>query len=155
MRYYMTKYYNLTMYQFDKIMGLIRSANQIVDRDSLHSRLRESHYILIVYDNEDIVACSVLKRPAKSYLQTIYNRMGLDYSTIEYEIGYIVVKRTHRRMGIASTMVNHLLDKVPSVNVIATVRSSNEGMNAILYTIGFTLNGNYQSGTNTINLYSY
>ena len=96
-----------------------------------------STVVAVKRSGTDIIGVGVIK-PAREYTETVATRSRAELRPETHELGYVVVKKEHRRQGIAPAIVEALLSAHDAPLFATTWRKS---MKRILRESGFVRQG--------------
>jgi GNAT superfamily N-acetyltransferase len=131
--------------ELDLFADLLITGNEVV-ASSIPNGMRNTLKLVFVYKEDELVAVSAIKIPSSSYVESIFEKAGVEEFSEEYkyEFGYTYVKPEYRRQGIADLMLKERLKYVDKA--YSTTRTANIGSIKNLENNGFTkLGDEYKS----------
>lgn len=143
MELYFNTYQELETQDQNKIKELIIKGNE-ANNSLVEDRLYTSALTAYFKDNNKIIATSTIKIPEIDYIDSIFKKSSSTLNPLNYkfELGYVFVDLNYRNKKLASTLCSELVQKFKTENLFSTTRIDNIGMQSILNTLGFILNGN-------------
>lgn len=112
--------------------------------EGLHGRIRDAKRLAFYYAADDtLAAIAALKAPNERYRDDVFKKADASVNPAGYklELGWVFVAPVHRGNGIAESLCQLLLARVPTSCVFATTRPNNVSMIRILLTLGFSQAG--------------
>ena len=88
-------------------MALIAEGDA-VDRASVERWFPHSTVVAVKRSGTEIIGVGVIK-PARSYTERVAKRSRAELDSKTHELGYVAVKKEHRRQGISRAIVQALL----------------------------------------------
>ena len=108
------------------------------------NQLRQSRYVCVVRNGDEIVGVGVMKPPRPHYAAGIAKRSGFDFDKNMLELGYVSRDPLHRGKSLSEKIVVGLLSRCPDSSLFAT--TSNQKMKHTLEHFGFVQEGNEWAG---------
>lgn len=107
---------NCCEYQLNKFYDLVLKGNK-VQKEGLKRRISNCKLLGFCSINENIIAISSIKRPQKSYIETVINNAKLDrnWTELEFEIGYSYTENDYREKGISTEIKRRLLERMKEI----------------------------------------
>lgn len=115
----------------------------IVDGDAVDPETAAEHlphcpFVVVKRDNDQIVAVGAIKGQRRNYTRTVARRSGVELDPQTHELGYIVVRRSHRNRGISKAITEKCLSLFEGPLFATT---ANEYMQRTLSDAGFVRSG--------------
>lgn len=114
------------------------AAGDAVDPESAAEHLPHCLFVVMKRDGDEIVGVGAIKGQRPNYARTIAQRSGFEFGSQTHEIGYIVVRESHRNRGISKAITERLLSLWEGPLFATT---SNEYMQRGLFQVGFGRKG--------------
>lgn len=93
-----------------------------------------AHKVCFIENTGDFMAVGAIKKPQKSYKDTIFCKACAknDSANYEYELGWIVVSKKCQGKGLAKKIIQTLMKELGNENCYATTQISNKAMDYLL-----------------------
>ena len=119
-------------------ISLIEEGNA-VDVQCAKEELPYAPMVVVKRDGQDIVGVGTIKQVRPLYAQEISKHSGVSFDKNMHELGYVAVKPSYQKQGIAGKIVEKLVSEFKDHPLFAT--TSHEGMRRILKKAGFVKQG--------------
>lgn len=122
------------------ILSLIRLGGEVA---AAPERIGRAKLIATAWVGGRIVGVAALKRPLDSYRSKVAGRAGVKLKPSEwpFELGYVFVLDDQRGCGLARSLTDALIREAGRASIFATVRTANQGMQAVLRRFEFAVAG--------------
>ena len=123
-------------------LSVIEEGNAV----DLESARRELPLATVVVKRDDgnVVAVGAIKQRRPEYASTVSKRSGFPFDKNIRELGYVAVRESHRKQGLADEIAAVLLSGVKDRPIFGT--TSHDGMKRILEKAGFIRRGKEWAG---------
>lgn len=100
----------------------------------IEGRLKTAAALGLVCYDKKLIGIAGLKKPAANYKASVFEKAGAtaEISDFPLELGWLFVKKEHRRKGQIQPLVEKLLEVAGARGVFATTRAANDKMQRIL-----------------------
>lgn len=138
-----------------KILLLIKNGGA-VPHMTLQNLQHNCNKIFYINQNDEIISTGALKNDRPLYRNNVFYKASFAEKFTTYmELGYVATSSCHLQQGFAKAICKKIIQNFPNINIFATTKIDNVGMQKILTELGFIVQGNsYQSlhGDYNINL---
>lgn len=109
----------------------------------LRARIERAYRLAFLNFGEQTVAVGAIKQPASNYRNETFAKATLTdiASKYEYEIGWLYISPRFRNKGLATQIVNALVDTVENKGLYATSKEINTDMHSVLLKNNFRHDG--------------
>ena len=128
--------------EIDACLTLIQQGGA-VDIASAARELPLAH-VAVVRDDREIVGVGAIKRTRPDYASRISQRSAFDLDKDTRELGYMVIKESHRGCGLSKKITAKLMSDFADRPIFAT--TSNDKMKRTLQNAGFVRHGEEWAG---------
>ena len=118
-------------------VSLIASGDA-VDPGTAEEHLPHCLFVVVKREGDQIVGVGAAKGQRPNYARTIARRCGFEFDPQTHELGYVVVRESHRKLGISKAITEKLLALFERPLFATT---SNEHMERTLSHTGFVHRG--------------
>jgi GNAT superfamily N-acetyltransferase len=118
-------------------VSLIASGDA-VDPGTAEEHLPHCLFVVVKREGDQIVGVGAIKGQRPNYVRTIARRSGFEFDPQMHELGYVVVRESHRNRGISKAITEKLLALFEHPLFATT---SNEHMERTLSQTGFARRG--------------
>lgn len=134
--------------ELDNFVSLVILGDQ-VNEHGLKQRIKRAELLGFWYEKNVLVGTTGLKRPYRSYKEKVFKEADFSQTSNKYnlEIGWVFVKKEHRKKQIGANLVQEINEVCKDQNVFATTRINNTAMQKILKRNGFRKVGHQYEGT--------
>ena len=119
-----------------------------VDVDAAAAELPKALFVAVKRDVGAVVGVAAIKRQRPWYAKDKALKSGFTFDENLHELGYVSVRKTHRKQGLASALLNRLLSACKIRPLFAT--TSNETMKKRFSEAGFQKCGNEWRGNDSM-----
>ncbi len=154
----------LTANEVDQIYNNLVSAGTIAVLYDLKSRIRNCLKVVMIKNNDLIIAQGCIKQPNTNYKKTLFKKAKYVFGDLDnendlentanqfpYELGYMYVSPYCRNIKIGKRIIRKLFmgeDSLITCRIFATVSENNIHMNRLLTLFNFSRRGiDFQSNT--------
>jgi predicted GNAT family N-acyltransferase len=126
---------------------LIREEGQ-VDLEGLEEQVRRAYALVFLFDRTDLIGTAAIKQPRLDYKRRVFEMGAVPEmeEAYSFELGYVVVAKSHRNRKLSRQLVDAAIESVPDVPLFATSRSDRVAMHRTLERYNFRRVGQtYQS----------
>ena len=127
---------------------LIQQGGAIENPKSVVEELPRAIVIAVKRDGTDVVGVGAIKRKRPSYASGIAKSSGFLFDANTHELGYVAVKKSHRKRGISHEIAAKLLSTFQTKPLFAT--TSHDAMKLTLKNAGFVQRGNEWPGVKRV-----
>jgi hypothetical protein len=128
----------LSKIDITRCLSLVNGGGALVVRVTAN-QVRQSKYVCVVRNGDEIVGVGVIKPPRPHYATGIAKKSGFDVDKNMLELGYVSRDPLHRGKSLSETIVAGLLSHCPVSPLFAT--TSNQKMKEALEHSGFVQKG--------------
>jgi GNAT superfamily N-acetyltransferase len=130
--------------------GLVLSGGQVT-RERLPELIRRAILLGFHYVGPKLVGVAGLKVPRESYKNRIFREAGLEHLSEDFhtELGWAVTCKEFEGTGVASNLIQKLLEQMKKEKIFSTTTSDKRSMQHILTKFGFTQAGRSYVGPET------
>lgn len=139
-----------------KFKELVKIGGQVEDIERYFSIL--AYKVCFIENNGDFIAVGAIKKKKPQKIATIFSNANVSDDSVhyQYELGWIVVAEKCRGKGLATKIIEKLMQELGSGNCYATTRTTNKAMENILLQNKFEKLGTpYKSERGNYNLQLY
>ena len=133
----------LSKVEIEQCVSLVNEGGALAARFGA-SQLRQSRYVCLVRNHNEIVGVGIIKPPRPWYASGIAKRSGFAFDSNMLELGYVSRSRSHRGHSLSQEIVSNLVAVLPRVPLFAT--TSNEKMKQTLRKNRFVQQGKQWQG---------
>lgn len=127
-------------------ISLVQKGGALENPEWAADQLPRAIIIAIKRDGSEIVGVGAIKRRRPKYAGDKARKSGFEFDSNAHELGYVVVKESHRRKGISQQITAKLLSAFQTRPLFAT--TSNSKMKPTLEKAGFVQRGKEWPGKN-------
>jgi len=123
-----------------EFIALVSAGGEVLEY-GLPERVDQALALVTIRDGDTLVGTAAIKAPALAYRQAHFKKAGVADRAIDYalELGWIVVRDTHRGKGYVRILVETALAAAAGCGVYATTKSAQ--IRHVLPDYGFMIQG--------------
>lgn len=123
-----------------EFIALVTAGGEVLEH-GLPERVDQAIALITIHDGETLAGTAAIKSPSGAYRRGHFTKAGVPDEARDYdlELGWIVVRDTHRRKGYVRFLMTAALAAAEGHGIYATTKS--EQIRHILPDYGFTVQG--------------
>lgn len=129
--------------EIDAFEDLVKLGGEVTAH-GLRARIENAFYLALAKaDTGELVAVAALKKPNDTYRESVFKKSQSSEKPSGWpaELGWIFVKETYRKQGLATRLVKALFSEANTMRVYATARKCNDPILPLLQKYDFVPTG--------------
>lgn len=109
----------------------------------LDRRIAQAAWLGFARVNQELAGIAAIKKPEVAYRKKVFalSKSGLLASRFPFEFGWMQIDPKYRGYGIAKSLLDELLARIPEAKIFATTADDNSAMQRVLTRAGFNTVG--------------